>query len=79
MSDKTYKAWAVPVWTKPLSDGPALLMLYAAGFADPDDAVQAVKQKAALLNDGDEPGQPYPLSDGTVTALAIVPDSVCLL
>ncbi len=72
------KAWIVPVRTTRLGGGQPMLVCYVAGYKNPIDAQEAVKQHVEVL-EGDDVGEPSPLSDGTVDALRVRSSDVWML
>jgi len=69
------QAWLVPVQIKQLTGGPPMLTAYFAAYADPDEAIAAVKRSIEAL-EGEDVHRVYPLSKGTFDALALTPGEV---
>ena len=55
-----------------------MLVCYIAGFADPNDAIEAVKHHLDTL-EGDDVREPSPVSDATVEALQVRDGNVWML
>lgn len=72
------KAWIVLVWTDLNKNGQKVLVGYAAGFSELDDAVDAVLK---YLGEPDNSNvcDPAPLQESTIDALNIRPGDVRML
>ena len=55
-----------------------MLVCYVAGYRDPAEAIAAVTQHIVAL-EGDELGEPSPVSDGTADALGVRDGNVWML
>jgi hypothetical protein len=75
---KKVRAWLVPVRTRRLGASDDVLTMYVAGFDEAVEAVAAVKQHIRAL-EGDDVGQPSPISEETATALGVAPSRVWML
>lgn len=69
------RGWIVLVETRRFGGNRTVLVGYAAAFADPDQAQQAVVEFIEEF-EGDDVLQPSPLSNATVEALGLSPGEV---
>ncbi|MFG1184381.1 hypothetical protein [Xanthobacter aminoxidans] len=72
------KAWIVLVWTDLNKNGMKVLVGYAAGFSDLEDAVEAVLKHLGEP-DNSNVCDPAPLRQSTIDALNIRPGEVRML
>lgn len=77
-SDKTPRAWIVPVRTARLGGGQPMTVCYIAGYSEASDAREAVRQFIEA-SEGDDIGEPSPIYDKTADALDVRQGSVWML
>jgi hypothetical protein len=71
-------AWIIPVRSTRLGDIGLVLVCYAAGFADPGAATEAVRKHLGQC-EGTDIGEPSPMLEETAKALGIHPNTVRML
>lgn len=72
------EAWLVPVWTTRVEGTRPTLVVYAAGFREASEAVQAVKQHMDVLPT-DDVKDASPMKPETAKALNLLPGSIWML